>query len=995
MAVSALASIGAAPFLALPAQAAVAGRGPVDSQNGYPTWYSDGTTKLQLCYMAGAGCLAEPPDPTAPASYPDNFPGESFWFNAEAAGGNLRLYEAALEAAHLGETAVPGEQIGFGRLRFLINGLQPGKTYKVTHPYGVNTFVAAQDPKVPTLGFIKQTIDDGVCAPTPAVPCDWDAVGAAFLGDYQVGSTPSFLKQDGAAPGTLGDITASRTVTGAPSGVNAVIIEGPDAGGPGIDTLTVNTFTVQGLIFNGPDAAPSTPDLTAASDTGRSSTDNITSATSPTFTGTVPGVGASEVSVDLMLDGSTTPAASVTTLNGAYSIAPGVPLAAGTHRAQVRTPNPAYQLDANGQPLDPTVPQFLVSTTLTFTVDTTAPVSSIVSPFPSNPSADNTPTLNFTTEAGARSECQLLPSNATWSACVSPITYDAQLDGDYTFNTRATDAAGNVGAPATFSWRIGPPDTTPPTLTSQSPAPNATGVPTLNDVTVTFSENVRGVDGTSFVLDDPSGAQVPATVTYDAVTRRATLNPSATLAGSTRYTAALSNAITDSSGNPFAGTTWAFTTVDTVAPTVSTRAPADGATGVSTTANVTATFSEAVTGVSGTTFTLVDAVGNAVPATVTYNATTRVATLDPTASLAGTTGYTATLTGGATAIRDSAGNPLADTSWSFTTGTPPDTTAPTVTARTPASGATGVSTASTATATFSESVTGVSGTTFTLRNAAGTAIGGTVTYDATTRVATLTPSAALANSTTYTATLTGGSTAIRDLAGNPLATSSWSFTTAAAADTTPPTITTRTPASGATAVSLTGNITATFSENVTGVSGTTFTLRNAAGTLIGATVTYNSTTRVATLDPTASLVADTRYTATLTGGTTAIRDGAGNPLATSSWTFTTGPAPTVTARTPASGALGVSRVANITATFSENVTGVSGTTVTLRNASTGALITAVVSYSSTTRTVTLNPSATLAANTRFTATLTGGTAAIRDIAGNPLTTTAWSFTTGA
>ena len=145
------------------------------------------------------------------------------------------------------------------------------------------------------------------------------------------------------------------------------------------------------------------------------------------------------------------------------------------------------------------------------------------------------------------------------------------------------------------------------------------------------------------------------------------------------------------------------------------------------------------------------------------------------------------------------------------------------------------------------------------------------------------------------------------------------------------------------------------------------------------------------MNPTATLAADTRYTATLTGGAAAIRDAAGNPLATTSWTFTTGPAPTVTARSAAPNATAVSRTANVTATFSEAVTGTGTTTFTLRNATTNALIPAVVSYNTLTRVATLNPSATLAANTRFTAALTTG---IRDAGGNSLPATTWSFTTG-
>jgi hypothetical protein len=315
---------------------------------------------------------------------------------------------------------------------------------------------------------------------------------------------------------------------------------------------------------------------------------------------------------------------------------------------------------------------------------------------------------------------------------------------------------------------------------------------------------------------------------------------------------------------------------------------------------------------------------------------------------------------------------------------------PTVTARTPAVNAMSVGVAGNITATFSEAVQGVSGTTVILRNAAGAAVAATVTYNATTRVATLDPTAALVTDTRYTATLTGGATAIRDSLNAPLATVSWSFTTGPA-----PTVSTRTPASGAVAVSTTGNVTATLSEAVAGVGGSSFVLRNAAGTQVAATVTYNATTRVATLDPTATLPGDARFTVTLTGGATAIRDLAGNPLVTTSWSFLTGAAPTVTARAPLSAATAVSRTANVSATFSEAVTGVSATTFTLRNAATGAAITAVVSRNGTTNQWILNPNATLAANTRYTATLTGGTTSIRDVAGNPLATTTWTFTTGA
>jgi hypothetical protein len=430
----------------------------VDPQNGFPTWYSDGSVKLQLCYMANAGCLAEPPNLTAPASYPDNFPEEAFWFAAEASGGNLGLYEAALEAAHVNGPVKQGEQMGFGRLRFIIENIKPNASYTITHPYGINTFTSEPDPKDASLGRIKVTLDSGACAPTPSVPCDWDGVGAAFLGDYAAGTTASFLKQTGAAAGTLGDINTARPVTGAPSGTNAVIVTGPDAGGPGINTLTVDTFTVQGLVFNGDDGAPSTPDLAAASDSGRSATDNITRITTPTFTGNIPGAPAATGTVELLLDGAATPAASAALAGGSYSLTPATALTPGVHKVQARITNPAAATD-------PAAPPYLVSPPLTFTVDTTAPVASVVAPFPSTPTLDNTPTLNYTSnEAGARFECRLLPSNSAWNpSCTSPITYDAQTNGTYIFNVRATDAAGNVSPAAERSIRIGAADTAAPT----------------------------------------------------------------------------------------------------------------------------------------------------------------------------------------------------------------------------------------------------------------------------------------------------------------------------------------------------------------------------------------------------------------------------------------------------------------------------------------------------------------------------------------------------
>ncbi|MFE4837123.1 Ig-like domain-containing protein [Arthrobacter sp. NPDC056691] len=207
-------------------------------------------------------------------------------------------------------------------------------------------------------------------------------------------------------------------------------------------------------------------------------------------------------------------------------------------------------------------------------------------------------------------------------------------------------------------------------------------------------------------------------------------------------------------------------------------------------------------------------------------------------------------------------------------------------------------------------------------------------------------------------------------------------------DTVGPVVTAKGPAVNSMMASQTANVTATFNEAIAGLGTASFTLKNSAGALVAAPVTWNATTRVATLNPNATLAADRKHTATLTAG---ITDMAGNSIAANSWAFTTGPRPVVTAKSPGTNATAVSRTANVTATISENVTGVANGTFALRNAATGALVSYAVSYNASTRVATLNPNVTLAANTRYTATIS---TSIKDAGGNPLSGLSWSFTTG-
>lgn len=244
----------------------------------------------------------------------------------------------------------------------------------------------------------------------------------------------------------------------------------------------------------------------------------------------------------------------------------------------------------------------------------------------------------------------------------------------------------------------------------------------------------------------------------------------------------------DDSGNietPGAGISVTVGSTDTTPPTVTARSPATGATGVSLTANVTVTFSEPMdaTTINTSTFELRDPGNAVVSAVVSYNSTSRVATLNPSPTLAASTVYTVRVHGGATdpRVKDVAGNAMAnDVTWSFTTLA--DTTAPTVSSISPASGATGVARGTNVLATFSEAMdpATINTNTFELRGPGGVLVPAAVTYDTTNRRATLNPNSNLAAVTTYTATVKGGTTDPRakDLAGNALAANRvWTFTT--------------------------------------------------------------------------------------------------------------------------------------------------------------------------------------------------------------------------
>jgi len=263
-------------------------------------------------------------------------------------------------------------------------------------------------------------------------------------------------------------------------------------------------------------------------------------------------------------------------------------------------------------------------------------------------------------------------------------SYTDQQGKAESVTSAATSAVANINDVPTGSA---------PLVSTFSPADEATAVAIGANVTVTFSESIQRGTG-SIVLKKADGTTVAtyaqSSTEVSVSGNSLTINPAIDLSFSTGYTVEFAvGSVQDLAGNNYAGTTsYNFTTgaaPDTTAPTTTTFSPADGATGVGVSSNITLTFSEPVVARSGGTIELmtdygfghqsveVFSVSDATRVTINGN----VVTIDPTSALLPSTGYHL---GFNNALADNAGNAFSYThgQYNFTTGAVTDSTAPAV-----------------------------------------------------------------------------------------------------------------------------------------------------------------------------------------------------------------------------------------------------------------------------------------------------------------------------
>ena len=263
---------------------------------------------------------------------------------------------------------------------------------------------------------------------------------------------------------------------------------------------------------------------------------------------TVSGTAEAESTVRIYVDGSGTPATTVTAAGGVFSAS--LTLADGPHTISATATDAANHVSA-------------VSTALAVTVDTVAPAAPTVTVAPSsnnwNFTVSGTAEANSTVKVFANSGPALATVTATGGAYSTQVSVTG--DGTYSITVTGTDAAGNISptsAPATVVVDA------PPAIAARNPGINATGFPVTSNIEFTFTESV--VADTVYSAAYTGNVQlkkgteiVPATITYDAANKKVIIDPVSNLTEGTAYDVSVSG-VKDTTGNTIAATSWTFTT---------------------------------------------------------------------------------------------------------------------------------------------------------------------------------------------------------------------------------------------------------------------------------------------------------------------------------------------------------------------------------------------------------------------------------------------------
>ena len=342
-------------------------------------------------------------------------------------------------------------------------------------------------------------------------------------------------------------------------------------------------------------AAPGAPDLAAASDTGTSSTDNITSDTTPTMTGS---------------GGSNGDTMTFTASNGVTSVSCSYVLPATSCDLPALTDG---DWTVSGKLTDPAGNQSAAGSSLSLTVDGTAPAlgsgpdlaaaSDSGTSSTDDITSDSTPTVSLGGGSNGDRVTLTATSGATSLSCsyVLPTTscdLPALTDGTWSLSGALSDTAGNTASHGT-----------PILLTIDTSAPAAPEAPDLvaaSDSGSSSTDNVTSDTTPAMSLSSAtSGDTVQFTATSGATTKTCSYTvPTASscdLPTLTDGTWSVTARVTDAAGNQSSAGSALSMTIDTSAPAAP-GAPdlaAASDTGTSSTDNITSDTTPTMTGSGG------------------------------------------------------------------------------------------------------------------------------------------------------------------------------------------------------------------------------------------------------------------------------------------------------------------------------------------------------------------------------------------------------------
>jgi hypothetical protein len=279
----------------------------------------------------------------------------------------------------------------------------------------------------------QTTIDSGPSNPTTATT-------ASFT--FSASTSPASFEcsLDG---GAFGVCTSPKSYSALGDGAHVFAVRAVDAAGnvdptPAAFTWTVDTVAPAVTLTTPAAGATVASSIPSLGGSAGSAIDDSTTITVEVYAGTTA---------------TGTPVQTLTTLRtgGTWTASATTPLADGPYTARAAQSDTAGNVGRS----DPH----------TFTIDTTGPTAAVDSG-PASPTSSTSATLTFSANEAGSFQCRL--DGAPFTACATPQSYAALAEGSHVFAVRATDAAGNTGSAATFTWTV---DTTAPdTGITASPA---------------------------------------------------------------------------------------------------------------------------------------------------------------------------------------------------------------------------------------------------------------------------------------------------------------------------------------------------------------------------------------------------------------------------------------------------------------------------------------------------------------------------------------------